>query len=583
MRGSIGNQSMNQRPAYRFDDFVVDPEAWRLSRCGKEIHLDPVVLKLLIYLISNSGRLVTRDELMDTVWGDTVISESALTKAVARLRKALGDDAATHHYLETVRSQGYRFIAVVEEEGVRSIAVLPLKNLTGDHEQDYYADGLHDLLITELYKLSGIGVTSRQSTIRYRDSRLSITEIALELGVDALVEGSLLRKGCETEVTLQLIDGRSDTHLWAERYTRETPGLLTMIAEMAGAIGVEIGAAEDTRGAEGAIHNRAAPVDPRAIDAYALGTAHLERLSQEGLRTAIGQLEASVAIEPKFAQAWSQLAAAHAMEGLLGFTPPREAIEIAHNAALRAVKADERFYGGHSALGWVTLWTGNIDGACKFFKEALRLNPSAPAAMHGEADCLMFEGRMDESLARLRKLVTISPFSVMDNFPLPSHLYMARRYDEALTAAKAMQERLPHFSLHRFFSRVYWQQGLLDKAIEEERMEFERRGDTVLRAALEQGFDASGPAGAMRAMGVAMAARASDSYVEPFNIAGAFARAESVDETLHWLEKAIENGSYEMTYIAFWPHLDFLRDDARYQKLLERVYGEKVRDICGKD
>ncbi len=583
MRGSMENQSMNQRLAYRFDDFVVDPEAWRLSRGGREIHLDPVVLKLLIYLISNNSRLVTRDELMDTVWGDTVISESALTKAVARLRKALGDDAATHRYLETVRSQGYRFVAMVKEEGVRSLAVLPLKNLTGDPEQDYYADGLHDLLITELYKLSGLGVTSRQSTIRYRDSRLSMTEIALELGVDALVEGSLLRNGGETEVTVQLIDGRSDMHLWAKRYRRETPGILNMVAEMAGAIGVEIGATAAITEADGAVLDRVAPVDPLAIDAYALGTAHLEQFSKDGIRTAISQLERSVAIEPEFAQAWSQLAAAHAMEGLFGFTPPREAIEIARTAALRALKADKRFYGGHSALGWVQLWTGDIDGACKFFKEALRLNPSAPAAMHGEADCLMFDGRVDESLARLRKLVTISPFSVMDNFPLPSHLYMARRFDEALTAAKAMQARLPQFPLHRLFSRIYWQQGLFEKALEEERLESRSRGDTVLLAAFEKGFDASGPTGAMRAMGEALANRAKESYVEPFNIAGAFARAGSVDETLYWLEKAVENGSYEMSYIAFWPHLDFLRGDARYRELLERVYGHKVRDICKLD
>ena len=112
---------MDQQTVYRFDGFTVDPGAWRLTRAGKEIHLDPVVLKLLIYLIANKDRLVTRQELMDTVWGDTVISESALTKAVARLRKALGDDAASHRYLETVRSQGYRFVARIEEERVRSL------------------------------------------------------------------------------------------------------------------------------------------------------------------------------------------------------------------------------------------------------------------------------------------------------------------------------------------------------------------------------------------------------------------------------------------------------------------------------
>jgi TolB-like protein/Tfp pilus assembly protein PilF len=550
-----------------------------LYRNGVAVHLEPRVLRLLIYLISNRDRLVTRQELMDTVWGDTVISESALFQAVARLRKALGDDSATHRYLETMHSQGYRFVAKVEEKSVRSLAVLPLKNLTGDSELCYYADGLHDLLITELYKLPGLTITSRQSTMRYRDSRLSMTEIAGELGVDALIEGCLLRKDDKIEATIQLIDGRSDKHLWAERYTRDTPSIFDMIADMASAIGPEIGVIPESSEACGLIRNRVGPVDSRAIDAYALGTTHLEQLSSYGLRTAIGQLETAVAIEPEFAQAWVQLALAHAMEGMFGFAPPRDAIEVTHASALKAVEVDEQFYGGHSALGWARLWKGDIDGACELFKKALRLNPSAPLAIHGEADCLMFDGRIDESLARLRELVKISPFSVIDNFPLPSHLYMTRRYDEAIIAAKAMQTRLPQFSMHRFFSRVYWQQGLFDKALREERQEFERLGDTVQLAALEGGIETSGPTGAMRAMADALVARARESYVEPFNIAGAFARAGLVDETIYWLEKAIQNGSFEMYYIAFWPHLDFLRDDERYQNLLERVYGQKARDI----
>lgn len=570
---------MSQQPVYRFDDFVVDPEAWRLTRAGQEIHLDPIVLKLLIYLIANKGRLVTRQELMDTVWGDTVISESALTKAVARLRKALGDDAATHRYLETVHAQGYRFIAAVEEKSIRSLAVLPLNNLTGDPEQDYFADGLHDLLITELYRLPGLGITSRQSTIRYRNSDLPITDIAAELGVDGLVEGSLLRKEGTIELTVQLIDGRNDKHLWAERFTGETPATLSIIADMAGAIGVEIGVTPMSPDPKGPARRRVAPVDPRAIDAYALGTMHLEGLSKDEIRIAIGQLEKAVAIEPGFAQAWVQLALAHAMEGMFGFAPPRNAIETTRAAALKAVEADELFHGGHTALGWAHLWTGEIDGACRLFRKALQLNPSATAAIHGEADCLMFRGHVEESLDRLRELAAMSPFSVIDNFPLAAHLYMARRYDEAIDAGKSIQARFPRFAMHRFFSRNYWQQGHFDKALDEERRECLRRGDTLLLEALEAGLNTSGPAGAMRAMGEALAARATETYVEPFIIAGAFARADRVDETLYWLEKAFENGSYEMHYMAFWPHLDFLRNDERYQDLADRVYGAYVQDI----
>ena len=612
---------------YRFDDFLADPKTWRLTRDGQEIHLDPVVLKLLIYLIANRNRLVTRDELMNTVWGETVISESALTKAVARLRKALNDDSATPRYLETVRTLGYRFVATVEEvatsdepeqqterlratnvrrvlflgtaaivalialavvwangpqferpqeQAIHSLAVLPLSNLTGDPQQDYYVDGIQDLLITELSQLPGLRVTSRQSTKRYRNSQLLTADIAGELGVDALVEGSLLREGSTIEVTIQLIDGRSDDHLWAERYTRETPYVFSLIADMADAIGTEIGAGTVSPGTEGPVRE---PIDPRAIEAYAIGITHLDGLTADGIRTAIDQLEMAVAIEPEFALAWGELGVAHTMQGMFGFALPRESKEQLRTAALNAIEADDQVAIGHSALGWLRWYTWVFDGACESFEEALRLNPSAPYAIHGVADCLLFDGRMDESVARLRDVLTISPFSAAHNLPLPSHLYMARRFDEAIDASKAMQLRTPQLSVHFFLALVYWQQGRFDKALEEERLELARRGDTVLLAALEEGFAEDGPTGAMRAKAQAQAARAIGSYVDPYDIGETFARAGMVDEALHWLDQAVEHGSYKMTYIACWPHFDVVRDDPRFEDLLERVYGERVPRI----
>jgi DNA-binding winged helix-turn-helix (wHTH) protein/TolB-like protein/Tfp pilus assembly protein PilF len=614
---------------YRFDEFVADPETWRLSRDGQEIHLEPVVLKLLIYLIAHRGRLVTREELMDTVWGDTVISESALTKAVARLRKALDDDSVAPRYIETVRSLGYRFVAAVDEietpddadsmsqrapsqvkrrallisaaaivallllavswlrvppeappqkGAVRSLAVLPLNNLTGDPGQNYYVDGLQDLLITELSQLPGLRVTSRQSTIRYRDSRLRMTDIAGELGVDALVEGSLFRKGGEIEVTVQLIHGRRDAHLWAERYTRDAAHVLGLISDMADAIGSEIGVTA-AAGVTASSFDGIGQIDPRAVDAYALGTTHLDRFTPDSIRSAISHFETAVSIEPDFAMAWSGLAGAHAMQALVKFARPRESVEIARAAALRAIEADDQSFSGYSALGWADMWTWDIDSACDSFDKALRLNPSAPEAIHGEADCLMFEGRTDKSIARLRELLVISPFSAMHNFPLPIHLYMERRFDEAIAAATALQVRTPQFPMHWFLARVYWQQGRFDKALEEERLQFEWFGDTEVLVALEEGLETGGPTGAMRAKADVLVMRASTSYIDPFVIAETYGRAGLVDEALHWLDTALENGSYETTYIAFWPHLDGLRDDPRFRDLMARIYGQKLEQL----
>jgi TolB-like protein/tetratricopeptide (TPR) repeat protein len=458
---------------------------------------------------------------------------------------------------------------------IRSIAVLPLSNLTGDSGQGYYADGLQDILITELSQIGGLRVTSRQSTKRYRDSQLSATDIAEELGVDALVEGSLLSVGSNIEVTIQLINSRTDEHIWAKRYARETPYALDLIADMATAIGTEIVSAPEP-GSERLSDDQAGPVDPRAIHAYSLGLAHLDRFTLDEIRFAIDQFQRAVTIEPAFALAWGHLAVAHAMHALYGYAPPRESIEKARTAALKAIEADDGFYIGYSTLGWVRLWTGDFDGACDSFEYALQLNHSAPYALHGDADCLMLEGRMEESIVRTRELLMVAPFSGMHNRPLPYHLFLARRYEESIAAAMAMQKRVSGFSMHWFLAQIYWKQGLLDKALEEERQELEWRKDRVMLAALEEGLEAAGPIGAMRAMADTLVARASESYVDPFKIAEAFARAESVDETFYWLDKAVDDGSYEIIYLAFQPDFDVLRDDPRYQELLKQVYGSRA-------
>jgi DNA-binding winged helix-turn-helix (wHTH) protein/TolB-like protein len=614
---------MAQRPVYRFDDFLADPETWRLTRSGQEIHVEPVVLRLLIYLIEHRGRLVTRQELMDTVWGNTVISDSALTKAVGRLRQALGDESAAPRYLETVHSQGYRFMAEVEEVeqpdravrssgrrawhvgaalvvlalvvlswnqapwrddlrdyDIRSLAVLPLSNLTGDPEQDYYVDGLQDILITELSRIPGLRVTSRQSTRRYRDSRLTMTEIAGELGVDALVGGSLLRTGDSLEMSIQLIHGRSDAHLWAERYARETPYVFDLISEMANAIGAELGAIPASAESGAPAHEQISPIDPRAVDAYALGIMYFDRFTRDSLRSGIDQFKTAVAIEPDFALAWGQLGMAYGMQGMFGFVASTDAAERFLATESQAIEADPQVALGHSGLGLGLFYTWDFDDACESFEEALRLNPSEPYAIHGDSDCLLLEGRSDESVARARELLTISPFSAMHGLPLPGHLYMARRFDEAITAATAMQARVPQYSVHWMLARFFWQQGRFDEAVEEQRLEFEHIGDTVLLAALEEGLDTGGSSGAMRGIAEALVARSNETYLDPSDIAEFYARAGLVDEALLWLDKAVTNSSYEETWIAFWPHWDVLRDDPRFQVLIERVYGPRASEIA---
>ena len=613
--------SVNEHREYRFDDFLVKPEAWNLYRDGQVIHLEPTVLKLLVFLIGNRDRLVTREELMDTVWGGTVVSESALSKAVARLRKALDDDPGAPRYIETVHSRGYRFVAEVEEteldtrspspsskvgrhgvtaavfaglllillllfgrsvfdqgadqpagEGadqIKSLAVLPLDNLAGSPNQDYFVEGLHEVLITELSKISGLRVISRQSTMRFGDSEWSLPEIAGELGVDALVEGSVMLVGERVQVTAQLIHGRTDAHLWAHTYERDTRDVLGLLSEVAATISTEI---ESTLRTPGAKQPAAiGPVDPVASEAYLRGLYHLNRFGLQSFKRSLSYFEQAIAADPDFALAWGGLAGAHLMLAYFGEESPREAIMQARVAALEALKLDDQSFTGHAALGWVRLFTWDWPGAGQSFEEALRLHPNHAMTLHGYADYLMLTGRPEDGLAQVRRARLIDPFTPTSNVPVPFHLYLMRRYEEAIADIRQLQERTPGYAMHRLLALVYWQQGRLEEALEQERQELALRKDVELLAALEQGDARGGPRGAMLAMAEALVRRSSTTYVDPFTIAVTFARAEQSESTLDWLGAAVERGSLELMYIGLRPEFDPLRDDPRYAKLVQRL------------
>ena len=611
---------MNQHRGFLFDDFVVDLEAWQLLHSGQVVHLEPTVLKLLVFLIENHDRLVSRNELLDTVWGETVVSESALSKAVARLRKALGDDSSHPRYIETVHSLGYRFIAEVQEiepsagngpvrvrdrkavyaglvfagllviaiisfsldlfdlrtgtpgteetPPIRSLAVLPLDNLAGDPEQDYFVEGLHDMLITDLSKISGLKVISRQSTMRYKASSKPVTEIARELNVDALVEGGALLLGEQVKITAQLIHGQTDEHIWAKTYDRDLGDVLALLGEIARTISDEIEISLRPRDKERLAS--AGPVDPAANEAYLRGLYYFNRFNVGDFKKSLEYFEQAVDIDPGFALGWSGLAAAHLMIAYFGNEPPREAVMLARVAALKALELDDRHFAGHAALGWVRLFSRDWPGAGQSFEEALRLNPNHAMTIHGYADYLMLSGRLEESLAQVRRARAIDPFTPTSNLPVPVHLYMMRRYDEAIAEAQELLKTDPNYPVSWLLTLVYWQKGMLQEALAEHRKILTRMNDTGLLEALEKGDAESGPRGAMRAMADEMAARSKMGHVDPFKVSSTYARAGEVNQAIEWLEKALERGSPELIYVGLRPDFDLLRSDPRYESLVQR-------------
>ncbi len=612
---------MNPHGEYRFDEFVVDRQAWQLLHSGQVVHIEPTVLKLLVFLIENRDRLVEKQELLNTVWGNTVVSESALSKAMARLRKALGDDPSRPKYIETVHSLGYRFIADVQEierrvekspvrtgawrgkaaalisaalilmlavlfsldlfdlrsrmlgteesPRISSLAVLPLDNLAGDPEQDYFVEGLHDVLITDLSKISGLKVISRQSTMRYKASNKPLPEIARELNVDALVEGGALLVGGQVKVTAQLIHGRSDEHMWAETYDRDLRDVLALLSEIArtisGEIEISLRPQEQKRLAS------AGPVDPAANEAYLRGLYFFNRFNVEDFQTSLGFFEQAVDIDPGFALAWSGLAGAHLLIAYFGNEPPREAVLQARVAALKALELDAQNFAGFASLAWVRLFTWDWPGAGQAFEDALRLNPNHAMTIHGYSDFLTLTGQQEEGLAQLRRAREIDPLTPASNLPIPYHLYMMRRYDESIKEAQQLLEQDPNYPVNWLLTLVYWQKGMWQEALAAYRMTLVKANDTGLLEVLERGNADSGPQGAMRAVAGELALRSTAVYIDPFKIASTYAQAGEIDHAFEWLEKAVDRGSLELIYIGLRPDFDVLRGDSRYAILMHRL------------
>jgi TolB-like protein/DNA-binding winged helix-turn-helix (wHTH) protein len=390
---------------YEFDDVRVEPSAFRVLKAGRPIAIEPKAFDLLGFLIQHRGRLVEKQELLDAVWKDTAVTENALTRVVAQLRKALGDPPAEPRYIETVPTRGYRFIAPVrlvdassvatgpsvpettpgpgrgrtiwlagalaaaallallisftpvlrrnadapDHPRIRSLAVLPLANLTGDPAQEYFSDGMTDALITNLASLPALHVISRQSVMRYKGSAKPLPEIARELGVEGVVEGSVVRSGGRVRISAQLVYAPADRHLWAQSYERRLEDVLTLQGELARAIAEAVRITVGTK--EGRRLGVQRAVKPDAYDAYLLGRHHWNQRTEPALDRALAHFRAAVASDPDFALAHAGLALALGPRQVYAYVPPGTGLAEQKAAAPKALELDPGLAEARAAPG----------------------------------------------------------------------------------------------------------------------------------------------------------------------------------------------------------------------------------------
>jgi TolB-like protein/Flp pilus assembly protein TadD len=458
-------------------------------------------------------------------------------------------------------------LARIVQEGVTGIAVLPLRNLSGSADQDYFVAGMHEALISSLSKVEALKVISRTSVMRYADSNKSIPEIANELNVDVLIEGSVNPVGERVRISVQLIDAQTDVHLWADEFDRELRDVLVLMSQIAASAVERVEATLAPQYVE-ALHS-AKPVDPKLNDLFMRGRYAFSNLSKEGLTQSAQYFQQAIEIDPAFAPAWAGLSGTHTLSAYMGFTPPAEALAAAKETALNAMGLDNELDDPHTALGWVHLLQFNWEEAREEFEKALHINPNAPNALHGLGDYLTLMGNAEEGLMFVKKAKEVDPFSPMWAFSVVAHLHMMGRFEEAISEAEKVLDLYPSSSVWSFRGNAYYQLGRLDEALYSYRRLFERRPG--LLEALEQGNTLNGPAGAIRAIANAKARQALQNQSGAFDVAIWYARAGDVEETMTWLEQAYTQGSPDLIYVSLRPEMKLMNSVPEFRHFISRL------------
>jgi TolB-like protein/Tfp pilus assembly protein PilF len=559
----------------RFGQFEMDERTGELWKDGIKVRLQEQPLQILQILLEHPGELVAREELRRRVWPtDTFVDfDHGINNAIKRLREVLGDTAETPRYIETLPRRGYRFVEKIRsnDRRVRSLAVLPLENLSGDPEQEYFADGLTEALITSLAKISALRVISRRTPMHYKGVHRPLPEIARELGVEIIVEGSVLRSGERVRISAQLIEASTDTHLWAESYERDLRDVLQLQSEIARAVAREI-QAKLTPGEQEQLA-RARSVTPEAYEVYLRGRYQWNRRTADGFRKGAEHFLQAIEIDPNYAAAYAGLADCAGSAGFWGFTSPAQGCGSAKAAACKSLEIDETAE-AHTSLGWALIhYDFDFLTADHHFQRAIELNPGYATAHQWYAHCLGYSYRLDQSLERVRLALDLDPLSLNVNTTYVGVLWFQRKFDRAIEQCQKILELAPNFAILRWLlANLFQAKGLHEQAIAERRWAVEASGGASLfLAKLGDSYAAAGNRSEALRILDQLQELSKTSYVMAYWMALIHANLGERDQAFRWLEMSYQERSPTLSFLKIDPRLDALRSDPRFDNHLRRL------------
>lgn len=615
-------------------DFELDVRLQKLRRAGRTLKLEHVPMEILLLLIEQNGQLVTREQIIARVWGTDVFldTDNSINGAIRKVRQVLKDDPEQPRFIQTITGKGYRFIAPVADadpepvpvlspppvpvasvvEGSRKgssiwwwvlpgtavvllailgyfrwspsrsqaalsgqrtmLAVLPFENLTGDADQEYFSDGMTEEMISQLGGLdpAHIGVIARTSVMHYKHSPEKLQQIARELGVQYVLEGSVRGDADKVRITAQLIQMRDQTHLWARQYDRETKDVLVLQSEIATEISDEIRSA---LGERKPIAPTVEPtLSPQAYEAYNLylkGQYFLNKRTIVGFHEAINYFQQATEKDPSDARAYAGLAGAYTLIASYQGSPAEEFASRAHAAARRALQLDDSLPEAHAAYALI-VQNHDYDWrmAEEEFKRAIELNPNYATGHHWYAEHLAWRGRFDEALRESERARQLDPLSLIIAADNAAILYYSRQYDRAIAQFKVVRELDPDFPRGAVIFSAYMQKGMFEEA----RAVIDKPGVNPWQLSnMTYLYGRAGESAKARQKIKELLELNQRQPVDPIVVVQAYIGMGNNDEAIAWLEKAYLQHSNNLTALNVEPVYDPLRGDPRFQNLLRRV------------
>jgi TolB-like protein/Tfp pilus assembly protein PilF len=576
-------------PIYEFENFRLDSTERHLRHRGQPVPLTAKHLDLLLLLVRNSGRLVSKEELIAGVWSEQFVGDYNLTVAISALRKMLDAKAGGQRLIETVSRHGYRFAARVREVerpvapepgsrpkaagvSLKSIAVLPFVNDVNDPVLEYLPDGIAEGIINDLSQLPPLKVMARGTTFRYRGRDVDVRKVARKLGVEAVLTGRVLKVGKSIVICIELIDATDGSQVWGEQYKRSLSNILAVqkqiTREVAKSLRLKL-SLEDEKLIEKRRTNSA-----EAYVSYLKGRYFWNKRTAGATKKSIEYFERALAADAGYALAYAGLADSYLTLGTFKVVPPVEAFRRAREAALNALALDDTLAEAHTSLAHIGMMDERDWGAIeREFRRAIELNPGSATTRHWFSVYLRVQGRFDEALVEMETALKLEPLSLVINAALGTHFHFARRPDRAIEQLSKTIELDANFPYAHFvLAQAYGQQGRYDEAIAEVRKASRLLGNNPeVLARLGCFLALSKRKGQARAILSKLKALKERKHVSSYDIAIIHAGLGEPDQAFEWLEVAFADHDETVGLMGIDPLLDSLRPDPRFADLLRRA------------